>query len=82
MTYAEAAIAVLKLRRHPLTTREITEVALQRGLIRPTGKTPEATMAAVLYQIVRDASDPQVVKVFSPGPTRAARGSVRWTLKG
>jgi len=79
MTYYEAALQVLRSVGHPLTSREITDRALERGLIAPRGKTPHATMAAVLY--VRIRNDPELVKLDAPGNGQAKRGSVRWTLR-
>lgn len=79
MTFYEAAIEVLRTAKHPLTAREITRQARQRGLVTSNGKTPEATMLAVLY--VRLRSDPDLVKLEDRGPTRAKRGSVRWALR-
>ncbi len=38
-------------------------------------------MAADLYVHVRDAKVPRIVREFTPGPSRARRGSVRWTLR-
>jgi hypothetical protein len=81
MNYLEAAIAVLGEEGRPLTTRELTDLAIARGLIAPTGRTPEATMSARLYLAMR-RHDPPVERVFRQGPTRAARGSVRWRLRG
>lgn len=79
MTYLEAALVILKASGAPLTAAEITKRALQRSLIRPRGKTPEATMTASLY--VESARNPRsaVRRVFDPGVQRARRGSVRWT---
>ena len=79
--YLEAAVAVLEAAGRPLTSREITDEALRRGLIRPSGKTPEATMTARLYVHVRDDPAPRVVRLAEPGTTRARRGSVRWTSR-
>jgi hypothetical protein len=79
MTFYEAALQILKSSRRPLTTKEITERALKRGLIVSRGKTPAATMAAVLYR--RLGTDPQLVKHEDRGPVRAKRLSVRWTLR-
>ncbi len=79
MTYYEAALQVLRSVRHPLTTREITDQAIERGLIRPQGKTPHVTMGARLYVKVRN--DPELVKLETPGNGRAKRGSVRWALR-
>jgi hypothetical protein len=79
MTYYEAAIKVLRSAGHPLTTQEITDLAIAGGLIRPTGKTPHASMARVLYLRVRN--DPELVKAEEPGPAKAKQRSVRWTLR-
>jgi hypothetical protein len=78
LTYREAALEVLRSARRPLTAREITDRALERGLIVPHGRTPLATMQATLYRSVRD--DARLVKLDTPGVTRAVRGSVRWTV--
>lgn len=79
MTYYEAALQVLRSARNPLTTRELTDLAIERGLITPRGKTPYATMAARLY--VEGRNDAELVKLETPGKGRAKRGSVRWTLR-
>jgi HB1, ASXL, restriction endonuclease HTH domain len=79
MTYYEAALRVLRSVQRPLTSREITDQALKRGLIAPVGKTPHATMTAELYSQV--GNDPELVKLQEPGNKRAKRGSVRWTLR-
>lgn len=79
MTYYEAALTVLRSARRPLTTREITERAIDTGLVTPRGKTPHATMAARLYR--RASNDAELVKIEVPGDGRAKRGSVRWTLR-
>lgn len=79
MTFYEAAIEVLRAAKRPIAAKEITHQALETGLITSNGKTPEATMLAVLY--VRLRSDPDLVKLEDRGTTRAKRGSVRWTLR-
>jgi hypothetical protein len=80
MTYYEAALEVLRSVRRPLTAGEITDRAIERGLIAPAGKTPEATMSAELYRGVR--KDPELVKIDEPrSDGRARHGSVRWTLR-
>lgn len=79
MTYFEAALVVLRRASRSLTTREIVASALERGLIKPTGKTPEATMSAELYRRAR--SDARLVKLATPGASRAQRGSVRWSVR-
>jgi hypothetical protein len=79
MTYYEAALQVLRSARKPLTAQEITDLAMDRGLIKPRGRTPRATMMSMLY--VRVRNDPELVKIEMPGNIRAKRGSVRWALR-
>jgi HB1, ASXL, restriction endonuclease HTH domain len=80
MTYYEAALQVLRSAGHPMSTREITDLAIAKGLISPRGKTPHSTMAARLY--LRSRNDSELVKLETPGKRRAKRDSVRWTLRG
>jgi HJR/Mrr/RecB family endonuclease len=49
LSFKGAAIKILKEAEEPLTSKEITEIALEKGLIETSGATPEATMAAQLY---------------------------------
>jgi hypothetical protein len=79
-TYLEAALEVLGDAKHPLSTREILEEALRRGLIRPAGKTPEATLSAELYRHIHQEGSRRLRRVFEPGGNRARRGSVKWAL--
>ena len=79
MTYLEAALEVLRNAERPLTTRQVVDEAVERGLIAPTGKTPDASMSAALYGELHTSS--RVLKLAAPGPTRAARGTVRWVLR-
>ena len=81
MIYREAAETVLKSSKRPLTTQEVAEEALSRGLITPTGKTPEKTMSATLYAAVRDYPDGPIRREFEPGRGRARRSSVRWLYR-
>ena len=81
VSYLEAAEAVLKSSKRPLTTREIVAKALARGLIAPTGKTPEASMSARLYVHVRDHPGGRIRREFEPGRGRARRDSVRWLYR-
>jgi hypothetical protein len=75
--FIEAAEEVLRREGRPLTTKQITELALARGLIETHGKTPEATMSAALYGA--SAAGP-IQREFRPGRARAIRGSVRWAV--
>lgn len=79
MTYFEAARAILGSAEDPLTTREITDRALKAGLVVTRGRTPHLSMSAALYK--RLGSDAELIKIEVPGRNRAARGSVRWTLR-
>jgi hypothetical protein len=78
MTYYTAAIEVLKAAKRPLTVREITNQAIEAGLITPSGETPVATMSAVLYRL-QNHSD--LIKTGDQADKRAKRGTVRWTLR-
>lgn len=49
MNFKEAAIHVLKRENRPLSAKEITQIALEEGLIETGGKTPHATLAAQIY---------------------------------
>jgi restriction system protein len=80
MTFLEAAIRVLQGAGRPLTVNAIVEQALQKGLLATAGKTPEASMSAVLYRSVAEGAS-TIVRLAEPGSTRARRGSVRWTLR-
>lgn len=79
MTFRQAAEEVLRRSKRSMTADEITERALERGLISTRGQTPVATMAATLY---RDLGRGVINREFEPGPQRARRGSVRWKYTG
>ena len=66
MTFLEAAEAVLKESGAPLHYKEITARAQQKGLIQSSGKTPEATMGALLYTAVAKAKEQGVAGTFRP----------------
>jgi restriction system protein len=53
MDFLSAAYQVLKDAGQPLRYEEISDRALARGLIAPSGKTPQATMGARLYTDVK-----------------------------
>lgn len=80
MVFFDAATEVLRAARQPLTAKEIVQLATERGLLQPRGKTPEASMSAELYRSVADPSCP-IERVAEQGVIRARRGSVRWALK-
>ena len=64
-----------------MTTREVVEKAIERGLIAPRGKTPEASMSAALYVHLKEHPDGRIQREFAPGPKRAVRSSVRWAYR-
>ncbi len=63
MNWITAAEAVLKDEGGPLHYREITNRALDAGLITTKGKTPEASMNAKLAVSLKDGDDSPFVKV-------------------
>lgn len=66
MTFLEAAEAVLQESGAPLHYKEITARAIQKGLLQSTGKTPEATMGALLYTAVAKAKEQGIAGAFRP----------------
>ena len=74
--FLDAAIAVMS-RDKPLTTGEITQRILERGLVRTRGLTPEATLAAELYRELK-RPDSRVRRLYTLRNGRVARGSVKW----
>lgn len=48
-SFKEAAIKILGRFSEPKTAKEITNIAVEEGLIDTLGLTPEATMAAQIY---------------------------------
>lgn len=56
MTFLDAAEAILREEKRPLHFRELARLAIEGGLIESKGKTPDATMGAVLYQQVKRAA--------------------------
>ena len=53
LSFKEAAKVVLKEAAEPLTPKEITIRAIEKGLLQTEGSTPEATMGAQLYVDVK-----------------------------
>lgn len=49
LTFKEAALKILSTVSGPVEASEITRLALQQNLLATSGKTPENTMAAMLY---------------------------------
>lgn len=72
MTFTDAAAEVLRLAGKALHYKEITDLAIEKGLLSHVGKSPEVTMGARLAALLKkdDKSNP-IVRV-KPG-IRAAR---------
>jgi HB1, ASXL, restriction endonuclease HTH domain len=81
ISYLNAALRVLADFHRPMRIWEITEEALRRGLVKPAGKTPEASMSAALYRYARDHPQSQLERLYEPGGKRPRPGSVRWALR-
>lgn len=76
LSYYEAALEVLRDADHPLSSAEIAEEAVRRGLIQPSGRTPGNTMSATLYRYTL-AGDKNLVRVAHPGHGRRHRYTLR-----
>ena len=58
MTFVEAAAEVLRLAGKPLHYKEITDIAVEKGLLSHVGKSPEVTMGARLAALLKK-DDPE-----------------------
>lgn len=67
MTFTEAAAHVLKLVGKPLHYKEITDVAIEKGLLSHVGKSPEVTMGARLAAQVKKAAKDSPLTRVKPG---------------
>ena len=66
MGIREAAESVLREARKPLHVREITRIALQKGLWQTSGKTPEATVGARLYTDINKRKEESPFVLVAP----------------
>jgi type III secretion system FlhB-like substrate exporter len=57
MNFKEAAYHILREEKRPLSAKEITKIALKDGLITSDGKTPDVTMAAVIYTDIKQKGE-------------------------
>lgn len=81
MSFLRAAISILKETGREMTATQIARIALERGLVASSGKTPGATLAAQLYVHVRDHPQGPLRKIAEPGALRARRDTVRWAWR-
>lgn len=79
MTFRQAALVVLREEGRAMTTTELTDLVLSRGLVPSSGLTPRRTMSATLYRLRPGAP---IQREFTRGNQRARRGSVRWRYVG
>ena len=56
-TFIKAAHQVLKEKGMPLSAEEITKIAIEKGLIETSGKTPVATLGARIYVDIKQKGD-------------------------
>ena len=63
LSFKDAAIEILKRNNEPMTPSEITETALEEGLISTEGKTPEASMGAQLYMDIKNNKKSPFLKI-------------------
>jgi len=75
--FKAAAIKILRQELRLMSTGEIARLALKHGLIRCTGKTPEATMASALYTDVKRREE---LSVFFR-PQEGLFGLREWAVK-
>lgn len=78
MSFFEAARKILRDAENPLTAEDITRIALEKKLIKTSGKTPAATMSAGIYTDIKTRQDESVfIKV-----ERGRFGLREWEAKG
>lgn len=65
MTYLKAAYKVLKEKRNPLHSKEILRIAFKKNLIKTEGKTPWATMNAILNEDINNNQRSPFIKLGS-----------------
>lgn len=63
VSFKEAAYRILNKSEEPLSTKEITDLAIEEGLIDTIGKTPEATMGAQIYTDILKNKNTLFIKV-------------------
>ena len=66
MKVHEATIVILRKAKEPLHAREITERLLVEGLWKTSGKTPQATVSAILYSDIQKKGDRSLFRKVAP----------------
>lgn len=67
MTFLEAAYKILKEKRKPLHFREITRIAIEKGLIETEGQSPELTMHSSLSTDIKAKGKRSLFRKTKPG---------------
>ena len=66
MNVREAAVEILREAKEPLHAKEITERLLAEGLWKTSGKTPQATVSAILYSDIQKKGDRSLFRKVAP----------------
>jgi len=66
-SFKEAARIILRREKKPMSAKDITEAAIAEGLITTQGKTPQNTLAALIYTDMKENESTSVFKKVSPG---------------
>ncbi len=77
MSFIKAAYQILKKTEKPLSAKKITEIAVKDGLIETKGKTPIATMSAIIYMDIKKKGDNSLFTKSGKGQF----GLKEWTEK-
>jgi restriction endonuclease Mrr len=67
MTFTEAAALVLRLVGKPLHYKDITDIAIEKGLLSHVGKSPEVTMGSRLNSLLKKSERENPLKRVKPG---------------
>jgi len=77
MNFKEAACHVLKREKKPLSAKDITEISIKEGLITSKGKTPIATMGAIIYTDIKAKGESSIFVKMK----RGLFGLREWKIK-
>lgn len=74
LSLVEAAIEVLRREKRPLNTRELVELAVERGLWKPRkGSTPEQSLYGAFFLEIRSGESPRIRKATARGKFELAQ---------
>jgi len=66
-SFKHEAIKILRKSTHPLHYKEITKIAIEKGLIETSGETPEMTMNAQITRDIKYKKEKSAFKKTKPG---------------